>query len=67
MLKTIQIIKYLKNNNYSKSEIFIELANMSDNYTSDIFDLSLHDYDSIHKVFNNDDKLKAAFNVANLE
>jgi hypothetical protein len=61
MFKTIQIIRYLQANGYTKSEIFTELSEIVDNYHSDIFELNDRDCDQVTRIFNNDDLLAKSF------
>ena len=63
MLKIIQIIRYMKSQNYTKIDIYKELTFIVNNGHSNLFDLSLNDIVNINKIYINDDKLKSVFNI----
>lgn len=64
MLKTIQIINHMKKAGHSKSDIYNELAEITDNYRSCLFELSDYDCHQISKIFNNDSLLDSAFKMS---
>lgn len=63
MLKTLQILKYLKSQGLSQNEIFAEFTEIVDNGRSEYFELSDNDIVSISNVFYNESKFEAACKV----
>ena len=61
MLKTLQIINYLKSQGLTKDDIMIELAYITANEESNYFDLSENDVVRITKVWNDETLLRGAF------
>ena len=61
MLKTLQIINYLKSQGLTKDDIMIELAYITANEESNYFDLSENDVVKITKVWNDETLLRGAF------
>jgi hypothetical protein len=61
MLKTIQIIKYMLANGFSKARILEEFCEIVDNGQSELFELSENDIVRITRVFESDDKFNSAW------
>lgn len=64
MLKTIQIIKFMKSRGCNDTEILEELHWIVNNRKSTYFELSDWAIDSITEVYDNEDKFNLAWKVA---
>lgn len=66
MLKTIQIIKFMKSKKCNDAQILEELNNIVQNEHSDFFELTSRDIESITEVFDDEAKFNRAWKTATM-